>query len=357
MPDDQARCLTYILNDTSNAHFGKVRNIAGYGPADFQSAYAIAAQAANSGSGETVAVIEGGGNPNLASDLAVYRSTFGLPACTPKNGCLKVLNQAGGSQLPKGNPGWGVEMSLDVDMVSANCPNCNIMVVEVNYPSVDNMSMAVDTAARLGAIAISNSYLYREGAWVNKQGSFHHPGVAITASAGDGGYGVGFPADLNTVTAVGGTSLSTANNARGWTEMVWNGSGSGCSGYVAAPSWQVAIEQQLGGCTNRADNDIAYDADPNTGVAIYDTYETGGTWGVVGGTSVSAPAIAAIYALSGNTAHIPAALAYTNASTLNDVTQGSDGSCTPTWLCEAQAGYDAPTGNGTPNGNNGLSAL
>ncbi len=189
---------------------------------------------------------------------------------------------------------------------------------------------------------------------------FNHPGIAITASSGDNGYGVSYPAASRYVTAVGGTSLKKASNARGWTETAWSGAGSGCSAYDAKPSWQTDT-----GCAKRTVADVSAVADPNTGVAVYDTANSCGTssycdylisigvvqgadgWVQVGGTSASSPIIASVYALGG---HSSASWTYAHTASLNDVTSGSNGSCSGSYLCTAKAGYDGPTGLGTPNG-------
>jgi hypothetical protein len=170
--------------------------------------------------------------------------------------------------------------------------------------------------------------------------------VAVTASAGDSGFGVEYPAASRYVTAAGGTSLSTAANSRGWSETVWNGTGSGCSADDAKPSWQTDT-----GCSRRTNNDVAAVADPNTGVAIYNTYSEGG-WLEVGGTSASSPIIASTYALAGTptAGSYPSSYPYAHTANLYDVTTGSDGSCSPAYLCTGQAGYDGPTGLGTPHG-------
>jgi subtilase family serine protease len=148
------------------------------------------------------------------------------------------------------------------------------------------------------------------------------------------------------VVAVGGTSLSRASNTRGWSESAWSGAGSGCSTRNANPGWQTGTS-----CGNKANADVSAVADPNTGVSVYDTYRLHpGGWLVFGGTSVSAPIIAAVYALAGNTASITAnAYPYSHTSSLFDVTSGSNGNC-GTFLCTARAGWDGPTGLGTPNG-------
>src|SRR6202044_1026115 len=187
---------------------------------------------------------------------------------------------------------------------------------------------------------------------------FSHPGDVITASAGDSDYGVIYPATSPNVVAVGGTSLSTASNARGWTESVWNdgggeGTGSGCSAYEPEPAWQSALGLPSG-CSKRIDNDTAADADPDTGLAVYDTTNGNGGWNEVGGTSASSPMLAAMYALAGNAGSTPADDIYTHTSDFYDVTSGSDGSCSPAYLCTAETGYDGPTGIGTPDGVAGL---
>ena len=343
----EARCFAYFLTESGRQAMGyrhaSATTPSGYGPADLQSAYKLTT---TGGAGRTVAVVDAYNAATLASDLAVYRSTYGLPACTTATGCLRIVNQNGGTALPKNNASWGQETSLDVDMVSANCPNCNILVVEANSASFSNLSTAVNTAAALGAVAISNSYGGSESSTETSIApAYNHAGIAITASNGDSGYGAQVPAAFNTLTAVGGTNLQRASNTRGWAETVWSGTGSGCSAYISKSSFQTDP-----GCANRTIGDVAYDADPNTGVAVYDStaYRGASGWLVFGGTSVGAPSIAAIYALSGTTVSNAQTL-YTNSSALFDVTSGSNGTCSVFYLCNAQVGYDAPTGNGTPN--------
>jgi hypothetical protein len=200
----------------------------------------------------------------------------------------------------------------------------------------------VNTAASLGAFAISNSYGASEFSTETSYESYYnHPNV--TVSSGDNGYGVEFPAASRFVTAVGGTSLKRSSASRGWAETAWSGAGSGCSTYVAKPSWQ-----RDAGCARRTVADVSAIADPNTGVAVYDTFRTGG-WLVFGGTSVAAPIVAGVYALGSGTA-TGAAAAYAHASSLFDVTSGSNGTCSTAYLCTAGAGFDGPTGLGTPNG-------
>jgi subtilase family serine protease len=356
----EARCFAYVLTPIGQQALGHTLSPEGrrstqatstsgpWEPSDLQSAYGTTGAAASNGAGKTVAIVDAYNDPKLAADLATYRSEFGLPACTTASGCLRIVNQTGGTSLPSNNASWSQEISLDVDMVSANCPKCNILVVEVNSPTTANLAAGVNEAAKLGAVAISNSYGASESS-SDPSGilAYTHPGIAITVSNGDAGYGVEVPAAYGTVTAVGGTTLTTASNARGWTESVWSGTGSGCSRYEIKPTWQHDT-----GCTRRTVGDVAYVGNPDTGVYVYDSYAYEGEsgWLEFGGTSVGAPSIAAIYALSGNTTGTPASLAYSHTSSLNDVTTGSNGSCSPAYLCHGETGYDGPTGNGTPEG-------
>ena len=318
----------------------------GLSPADIQSAYKLPA----AGSGKVVAIVDAYDNPNAESDLAVYRSQYGLSPCTKANGCFRKVDQRGGTSYPAGNTGWGQEIALDLDMVSAACPNCSILLVEADSNSFANLSAGVDRAAALGVSAISNSYGGSEySTETSDESHYNHPGIAITVSSGDNGYGVEFPAASRYVTAVGGTSLTRASNARGWTEKVWSGAGSGCSRYIAKPTWQTDTK-----CTRRTVADVAAVADPNTGVAVYDTYGSSG-WLVFGGTSASAPIIASVYALAGNTGSTTyGSYPYSHASSLFDVTSGSNGRCQGSYLCTGAAGYDGPTGLGTPNGVGGF---
>jgi subtilase family serine protease len=335
-----ARCHARVRVDVAP----NASNPAGYHPADLQSAYKLNA---SGGIGQTVAIVDAFDDPNAESDLAVYRSTFGLPACTSASGCFRKVDQRGGTSYPRRRSvGWAEEISLDVDMVSAICPNCKILLVEADTNSFANLAAAVDTAARLGANAISNSYGGGEfSSETSSDSHFNHPGVAITASSGDSGFGPQYPAASQYVTAVGGTSLKVSGTTRGWSETVWSGAGSGCSAFETKPIWQHDV-----GCARRTIADVAAVADPNTGVAVYDTFRVSG-WLVFGGTSVSSPIIASVYALAGNASSVTyGSFPYSHTSSLFDVVSGSNGSCGGSYLCTGVAGYDGPTGNGTPNG-------
>jgi subtilase family serine protease len=231
-------------------------------------------------------------------------------------------------------------------MASAACPTCHILLVEADNNTTASLGAAEDKAAALGANVISNSWGAPEyNTELAYASHFRHPGIAITAASGDWGFGVFVPAVYSTVTAVGGTTLYRSATPRGWAETAWQGGGSGCSAYVAKPSWQ---KDRL--CGKRTVADVAAVADPNTPVAVYDTYSYGG-WVYVGGTSVASPLVAGVYALAGNTAAItPGGYLYAHHRSLFDVTSGSNGDCGGSYLCTAVKGYDGPTGWGTPDG-------
>ncbi|MFI5876709.1 peptidase S8 [Streptomyces sp. NPDC051445] len=329
----------------------------GYGPSDLQDAYGLTDAASSSGSGETIAIVDAYDDPNAAADLAKYRTYYGLPACTVANGCFKKVSQSGSTtSLPSADSGWAEEESLDLDMAGAVCPNCKILLVEATSSSMANLGKAVNEAVTLGAKFVSNSYGGSESSSDTSYDTsyFKHAGVAITVSAGDEGYGAEYPAASKYVTSVGGTALSTSSTTRGWTEKVWNtssteGTGSGCSAYDAKPTWQTDT-----GCAKRTISDVSAVADPATGVSVYDSYGVTAGWYTFGGTSASAPIIAAVYALAGTpgSSDYPASYPYADTSALNDVTSGSNGTCSSSaaYLCTAKSGYDGPTGLGTPQG-------
>jgi subtilase family serine protease len=343
-----ARCLGVARADALSDGTVRVHRSAapqGLGPDDIRSAYNL--DSASSG-GKTVAIVDAHDDPNAESDLQAYRQQYGLPECTSANGCFTKVDQHGGTNYPSANKGWATEITLDLDAVSAACPDCKILLVEADSASMADLGAAVNTAAgTAGVVAISNSYGGGESSneATLDQKYYSHPGIAVTASSGDSGYGVSYPAASPAVTAVGGTSLNQASNSRGWTESAWSGAGSGCSAYEAKPSWQ-----QDQGCGKRSVTDVSAVADPNTGLAIYDTYGQSG-WLTVGGTSLSSPLVAAVYAQAADAGNVNAASSlYADAGALNDVTSGSNGSCQVQYLCTAGQGYDGPTGLGTPNG-------
>ncbi len=348
---DTMRCYAMVRTDVAMRPLGVQPNAApsGFGPADLQSAYAL--PSSTNGSGQTVAIVDAYDDPSAEADLGVYRSQFGLSACTSANGCFKKVSQTGSTtSFPAQNGGWAEEESLDLDMVSAICPNCHIVLVEATSATNSNLAAAENQAIAQGANVVSNSYGGGETGASNA--SYNHPGHIITASAGDNGTGAQQPCSYATVVCIGGTTLTKTGNARGWSETAWSGTGSGCSRYVTKPSYQTDK-----GCKKRSESDVSADANPNTGVAVYDSFAYQGYkgWLVFGGTSVSSPVIASVYALAGNASSQNYAQSIWTAGgtpALNDVTSGSNGSCSRSYpyICKAGPGYDGPTGWGTPNG-------
>jgi hypothetical protein len=339
-----ARCHAHVVTDSKGKLFSySLAPIGGYAPADLRAAYAVAAK----GMATTIiAIVDAFGYDNAEADLGVYRSQFHIKACTTANGCFKKLNQNGvQGSYPAQDVGWAQESALDLDMASAMCPNCQIWLVEANSNSYSNLATAVNTAASLGAHVISNSYGGGESGTQSFEPSYNHAGVAITASSGDSGFGVQFPASSPHVTAVGGTHLVADGSARGWTETVWSGAGSGCSTIYAKPAWQHDPN-----CAKRMEADVSAVADPNTGVAVYAPINASqSSWLVFGGTSVAAPLIGGIYGANGGTVNY-GSNPYKHKALLNDVVSGSNGSCGGSYLCTAGVGYDGPTGLGTPIG-------
>ncbi|MCW2857790.1 MAG: hypothetical protein JWR52_3405 [Marmoricola sp.] len=319
----------------------------GYSPSQLASAYGFGS--APSGAGRRIYVIGAFDDRNAASDLAIYRSQFGLPACTVGNGCFQKLNQHGAtSPMPIFDQGWAVETSLDLDMVSAACPACSITLIEANDPS-NNLLLATGEAKRFGAQYVSMSWggpddqydAPSDAAYLSRTGVFY------SVATGDGGFtgGVSYPSTSPYVVAVGGTSLTpTPSGSRAWSESAWSGASSGCTSNEAKPGYQASASTSCGG---RAVADISADADPTTGVAVYDSSDQG--WEVVGGTSAAAPLVAGIAARADAAIGAPSAYPYAHTGEYNDVTTGSNAAlCLSGVLCNAGPGWDGPTGLGTP---------
>ena len=327
-------------------------------PAYLQQAYDLAYLSQNAGAGQTIAIVDAYDDPNAESDLAAYRSEFGLPPCTSANGCFAKYDQTGGTNYPTTvDSGWELEISLDLDAVSALCPNCNIDLIEANTDGTSDLAAAQLEAGMLAPSVITDSWdVALSGGQARNfptTGDYTFPGITTVAASGDSGYPGAFtndfPAALPGVTAAGGTRLqpdstSGVQNVRGFTESAWSGTGSGCNLGASKPSYQTDT-----GCTGRSYSDISADGDPDTGMQVYDTDDGG--WVVVGGTSEASPLIAAYYAIVGSASQGPA-WAYSNASLLNDPTSGSNGTCLATisYICNAGPGYDGPTGIGSISG-------
>ncbi|MBV9040446.1 MAG: hypothetical protein JOZ68_05555, partial [Acidimicrobiia bacterium] len=240
--------------------------ILGFGPAELQSAYAVDS---SSSSSDTIAVVEAGGAPSAESDLSVYRSHFGLPECSTASKCLQIVDESGGSSQPPPDDVWALETAADLDMASAICPGCHLLLVRANTETLRDLAIANNTAASLGAAVINDSWAWDDGSdpGTSDQTAYTHSHAVTVAASGDYGYATDsghpegiaeFPADSPNVVAVGATSLVRDSSARGWTETAFSKSGSGCSTEYAKPSWQVAVACSSG----RATADIAAVADP-----------------------------------------------------------------------------------------------
>ncbi|TMK97083.1 MAG: peptidase S8 [Actinobacteria bacterium] len=366
-----ARCHAHVIVD-AHGLAATSSSPSGYGPAQFHGAYALATAPPSSAPAQTIAIVDAYDDPSIRNDLTTYDKTFGipdLPTCssTVTSACFAKVNQSGAaSPLPGASSGWALEIALDVETAHQICQTCKVLLVEANSSSGANLDAAEDTAVRLGATEVSNSW-GTESEYLGETAEnehFNHPGIAITVASGDSGYQhFGFPAASPDVIDAGGTTLkvSLSGGSYAWAgEETWSGAGSGCSLYFTAQSFQEAAAGfSLTGCGHsRGVADVAADANPNTGAAVYDStrYQGRRGWFQVGGTSLASPLIAATYALAGNAATVayPAALPYGAASALHDITAGaSTGSCTTT-ACKPASGYDGPTGLGSPSGTAGF---
>lgn len=340
-----AQCLALLRTDITPST--NPPTLAGLTPADFQSAYKL--PSSTKGATQVVAIVDAYDNPAVAADLGVYRSKFGLPKAN-----FTKYNQDGQTKkYPTPDTTWGLEEDLDVQMVSASCPNCTIYLVEADSNSATNLEKAEAQAVKLGAHIVSNSWICYGLNDCDDSTYFDTPGVVYLAAAGDDGYGTGGPMALGNVVAVGGTTLSKAEGKRGWLETAWTDTGSGCASGITKPSWQNDPD-----CTYRMANDVAADADPSTGAAVYDTFGFGG-WLVDGGTSLSTPLIAGVFALAGNATSQHGGQTFwenkhEKKTALYYVTSGNNGSCSPSYFCtdgtREYRNYGGPTGWGTPNG-------
>lgn len=346
---NRARCLS-LLATTSNQQArvnGSTPPATALTPADIQSAYHLP----SGGEDQTVAIVDAFGYAAAETDLAKFRDQFGLPACSTDNGCFRKVDQRGGTHYPQDDKDWSLETALDLDAVSSACPACHILLVQADSNISDDLGAAVDTAVGLGAKFVSNSYGVEDEAVsseVIKESDYDHPGVVITASSGDAGNVVLWPSSSPRVVSAGGTLLTrAADTSRGWSETAWSDGGSGCSSFEPRPDFQNAVDTN---CKQRATADISADADPNSGLAVYNSLNAG--WQQVGGTSLASPLVASMYALAGTPAAgtYPVTYPYAHRSSgLFDITEGTDGEC-GNQLCEARPGWDGPTGLGSPDG-------
>jgi subtilase family serine protease len=332
-------CLALIENKSRLGHA-----VAGWAPSNIQARYNL--PSTTNGKGQIVAIVDAYDNPNVASDLSEYRSEFGLGTAN-----FYKYNQDGQqSNYPSGSTGWGVEIDLDVQMVSAACPLCTIYLIEANSSDSSDLETAETEAVTLGAHIVSNSWICYGSFNCVDTSDFDQPGVLYVAGSGDAGYGnIGAPSALASVVAAGGTVLSESGST--YSETVWDGAGAGCADGVTKPSWQKDPD-----CTSRTDADVSAVA---WDVAEYDTYGYGG-WFTVGGTSVATPLTSATFALAGNASTVDAAKKFWKVrqgkrnKNLHYISTGNDGSCNGEYLCQAGTKqfktYGGPIGWGTPNG-------
>jgi hypothetical protein len=337
-------------------------------PAYLQQAYDLSYLSQTAGTTTTIAIVDAFDDPTAESDLAAYRSKFGLAPCAPGNGCFSEYDQTGGNDYPTAtDSNWELETSIDLDAVSALCPNCHIDLIEANSNQVTDLAAAQAEAGSLpGVTVISDSWDLALSGWQAREfassGQYSFQGITTIAASGDAGYPGGhyndFPAALPDVTAAGGTTLVPAStngvqSVREFTETAWSGAGSGCNWAVSQPRWQPNT-----GCNGRSYTDISADADPDTGMQVYDSAAGSNPWVVAGGTSLASPMIAAYYAVVGSAGQGPS-WPYLNASALNDPSTGSNNnynssgnSCTATlsYICNSGPGYDGPTGIGSISG-------
>ena len=309
----------------------------GFGANDLQAMYNIDPTL---GDGITIAVVDAYGYQDLESDLAVYRQHYNLGDCTIASGCLTIVNNMGQtSPLPvDSDQGWIGETTLDVQMISAGCPRCKIIVIQADAAGA-GLEVGQTVARRLQVDAISDSWGSQEfSGSLDSEGDYDNPGIGTFVSTGDGGYagGTQYPSTSAFTIAVGGVSFD------GTTTSAWNGAGSGCSAVIPKQTWSPTDAP----CATRAVADISAIADPMTGVAVYNAKQ--GQWTVAGGTSAAAPLSAAIFAAAGH-GDARAAFIYKHRTAFTDVTTGSTGSCGGGTLCTAVPGWDGPTGVGTPD--------
>ena len=287
--------------DSAGCHSTQNTNVAasatyqnGLGARDLWSAYELQPPALGAlANGRTIAIVTAYPAPNAEQDLAVYRTAFGMPPCTSSNGCFKSINESPNSTTVA--PAWQMETDIDLAMASVGCPTCRLVLVQAASNTFSDLGVAEDAAAAQHPAAINNSFGAAESSGSAALAAhWNHPGIAITASAGDA-QTPEFPATLPSVTAVGGTVLARDYFAvRGWSEAAWTNSGAGCSSLEARPDWQTTSY----GCTSRAVADVSAVASANPGIAIYD--KSAGGWIVVNGTSVAAPLVAGLYAAAGD---------------------------------------------------------
>jgi subtilase family serine protease len=321
----------------------------GLSPAEIRSIYGFNLLT-QTGSGQTIYIIDAYDDPTIASDLKAFDAQFGLPAPS----FTKVEPEG----RPATNANWALEISLDVEWAHAIAPNAAIDLVEAATNSNANLYGAINWAVNNGAHIVSMSWGTGEASSeLSLDSNFEKSGVTFLASAGDSGGDVTYPSASPYVVSVGGTTLNLSSSGTLISETAWSSGGGGVSQYEAEPAYQTNFGLNLGG---RGTPDVSYDANPSSGVAVYDSTPYGGEsgWFQVGGTSAGAPQWAGLVALadqgrttplsSTNLTRSPiynAAVGTLYALNYRDITSGSNG-------YPAGVGYDLATGLGSPLANN-----
>ena len=345
-------------------------NPTGYLPSQISAAYGfnqVSLVSGANGTGQTIAIVGAYHSPTILSDLQAFDRAFGLQ--DPPS--LVVMSQTGSTTVfpptdpnPNRSLGWELESALDVEWTHALAPGAKIVLVEANSTSFADLIAAVKTAANLPGVSVVSmswgsgefaSETLFDSAFVTPPG---HAGVTFVASTGDRGAPGDYPAASPNVLSVGGTTL-TFTTAGARTETAWSKSGGGISVYESQPAYQKGIVTQS--TSQRTLPDVAFDADPYTGVPVYATFSNGTSnpWAQIGGTSLGAPSWAAVIAianqarsqnglgsLDGATQTLPLLykLNLTTPSAFHDITTGNNGYA-------AGVGYDLVTGMGTPTVN------
>ncbi len=361
-----------LLPDASSA------SVSGYSPSQVSVAYGFSGlsfstgKVAANGAGQTIAIVDAFNDPNIAGDLKSFDSQFNLPTAN-----LKVVNQTGGSTLPASNGGWAEEISLDVEWAHSIAPGANLLLVETNSSNTSDLLAGVNYArSASGVSVVSMSWGGSEFYGETSDDSYFttpagHTPVTFIAASGDQGSagGVEWPASSPNVLSVGGTSLSTSSSSGTYSsETGWSDSTGGVSQYEGEPEYQNGVQSEYA----RTVPDVAADANPSTGVAVYDSYSYDGYsgWLEFGGTSAAAPQWAGLIAiadqgrvigghstLDGTTNTLPTLYnlqgnSSTYSSDFHDITSGSTSRS-----ISAGTGYDLVTGIGSPKASKLIPAL
>ncbi len=332
-----SRCFAWVIPFAASSP-------SGLGPATIESAYNFSTSS-TIGAGQTIALVDAYDDPTAESDLGVFSSQFGLPACTTANGCFKKVNQSGGTKYPRSNSGWALEISLDVQWAHAIAPGAKILLVEASSASFSNL-LSAETYASAHAAYVSNSWGASEFSGETSYDSyFSRSGVSFFVAAGDAGLPAEYPSASPNVISVGGTTLHFDSSGNFSSETGWSSGGGGCSVYEKANSAQSSFSgyAQVSCAGMRATPDVALDADPNSGVSVYDStpYYGQSGWFQVGGTSASTPMWAARSADAGTL--VNAAYVYGSNITFRDITSGNNGA-------PCLVGYDLCSGRGSWTG-------